>query len=137
MKKFEYLALKSHEFIDMVEAAARSRTTLKIKKKEEKCIVVACQVAVPVVKIKYKTEEHNENLTVHRSINWFPLFYSTIPVLALLEVIVFLFDYFGGGLQWFSYLLVGLAWVLGIIFILYHIFTEIETLTQKMFKVKV
>ncbi|MHA1199662.1 MAG: hypothetical protein ACTSQF_10080 [Candidatus Heimdallarchaeaceae archaeon] len=137
MKKFEYLALKSQEFIDMLDAIARERTTLKVKKKDDVDITLACQIAIPMAHIKYHTEEQGDNLNVYRRINWLPLFYSTIPLLALLEVILFLIANFADPIPWFSYLLVGLAWLLGIAFILYQVFTELENLTQKLFKVKV
>ncbi|MCE7741382.1 MAG: hypothetical protein GOP50_02900 [Candidatus Heimdallarchaeota archaeon] len=137
MKKFEYLALKSHEFLDMLEAIARERTTIRVKKRDDKDITLTCQIAIPMAQIKYHTEEQGDNLNVYRRINWFPLVYSTIPILALLEAIMFLITYFNDNIQWFSYLLVGLAWLLGIVFILYQIFSDLENLTQKLFKVKV
>jgi len=147
MKKFEYLALKSYEFLDMLEAIVRERTTLRVKKKEEERMVLICQVAIPMAKIKYKTEPHEENLYVYRSVNWFPLVYSTIPILLFLEAIVFLITFFNrdtsqpysifSGYQWLSYLLVALAWLLGIAFVIYQIFLDLDILTQKLFKVKV
>ncbi len=147
MKRFEYLALKSQEFLDMLEAIARERTTLRVKKKKENHIVLTCQIAIPLAKIQYETEQHGENLYAYRRINLFPLFYSTLPILIFLEAIVFLITYFNRNTsipysiwtnsQWLSYLLVILAWLLGIVFVLYQIFSDIEILTQKLFKVKV
>ena len=136
MREFEYLALKPSEFIDMLDVIARERTTLKVKKKDEENIILTCQIAIPLVHFKYKVIAQNENLKVYRSINWFPLFYSTLPILALLESIILIIN-LSQDIIWFSYLLVGLAWLLGIVFILYQIFTELEYLTQTLFKVKV
>ena len=141
MKEFEYLALKSYEFIDMLDAIARERTTLKVKKRTDNDIVLTCQIAVPMAHIKYYSEEHNGNLKVTRKVNWFPFIYSTIPILALLELILFLIIFFTESLtfieNWEGFLLVGLAWILAIVFIIYQIFTELENITRKLYKVKV
>ena len=141
MKEFEYLALKSFEFIDMIDSIARERTTLKVKKKDESHITITCQLAFPMAQIRYQTEEINGNLKVSRSVNWFPLVYSTVPFLALLETILFLIIFFTPSLtfveNWEGFLLVGLAWILALVFIIYQIFSELENLTKKLFKVKV
>ena len=141
MKEFEYLALKSYEFIDMLDVIARERNTLKVKKKTENEIALTCQIAIPMAHIKYCSEEINGNLKVTRRVNWFPIIYSTIPILALLELILFLIIFFTGSLtfteNWEGFLLVGLAWVLALVFIIYQIFSELENITKKLFKVKV
>lgn len=137
MKKFEYLSLKQNEFIEMVDTIARERTTLKTKKKEENFIIVTCQIAIPVAKIKYHTEEQGDNLNVYRKVNWFPLIYYALPILLILESLLYLISYFTRNIQWFSYLLLGLTWCLGIVFIIYQIFSELENLTQNLFRVKV
>ncbi len=137
MKQFEYLALKSHEFIDMLDVIARERTTLRVKKREDNLIILTCQIAIPMAHIKYKTEGDGDNLIVYRKVSWLPLLYSTLPILAILEAIMYMITYFTSNVQWFSYLLVGLAWGLGIVFIVYQIFSELENLAQKLFKVRV
>jgi len=141
MKEFEYLAIKSYEFIDMLDAIARERTSLKVKKKTDTEITLTCQIAVPMAHIKYFSEEQDGNLRVTRKVNWFPFIYSTVPILALLELILFLIIFFTENLtfieNWEGFLLLGLAWILAIVFIIYQIFSELENITKKLFKVKV
>ena len=137
LKKYEYLALKSHEFLTMIDAISRERTTLKVKKKTEEQITVTCQIAIPVARITFKVEEQGENLDVYRTINWLPLFYSTIPFLLVLEAIIIGISFAIDSHYYFSYILIALGWVVAIIFIVYQIFTELETLTKKLYRIEV
>jgi hypothetical protein len=137
MKKHEFLALKKHEFHEMVEAIASKRATLKLKKKSDDSIKLTCHVGIPVSHINFKTEEQGENLLVTRRLNLFPLFYSTLPILILLEVIVFLISYFRGGSNNLIYYLIVLAWVVAVAFLIYQTFAEIEEIVKKLYRVEV
>ena len=137
LKKYEYLALKSHEFLTMTNAIARERNTLKVKKRTEDQITVTCQIAIPVAHFTFKVEEQGENIDVYRTINWFPLFYSTIPFLLILEAIIVGISFAIDSHYYFSYILIVLGWVVTIIFIVYQIFTELETLTKRLYRIEV
>ena len=137
MKKYEYLALKDHEFIEMIDAIARERNTLKVKNKEENQITIACQVAIPVAFIKFFVDQDGDNLIVHRKIGWWPLFAFTIPLLFVLEGIMVGISFAIDNHVIFSYILIALAWVILIVFIVYQIFDELDLLLKKLYRVKV
>ncbi|MHA1827473.1 MAG: hypothetical protein ACTSX6_02375 [Candidatus Heimdallarchaeaceae archaeon] len=141
MKKFELLALKDYEFIDMVAAIAKERQTLRVKKRDEHSITVSCYFGIRVSLINYKTEKKNDNLLIYRKINWFPLFYSTIPFFLFLEAILMIINYFvyndflAKGL--YVYFLIALAWLLAIVFFVYQTFTEIDEIHKKLYRIEV
>ncbi len=137
MKKYEYLALKDHEFIKMIDAIARERNTLKVKLREENQITIACQVAIPVAFIKFFVNQEGDNLIVHRKIAWWPLFAFTIPLLLVLEGIMVGISFAIDNHVIFSYILIALAWVILIVFIAYQIFDELDLLLKKLYRVKV
>jgi len=137
MKEYEYLALKDHEFIEMIDAISRERNTLKVKKKTEKQITLACQVAIPVAFIKFFVHQQDGNLKVQRKISWWPLFAFTIPLLLALEGIMIGISFAVDNQIYFSYILIALAWVILIIFLTYQIFEELDLLLKKLYRVEV
>lgn len=137
MKKHEFLALKTHEFLEMIEAISRERQTLKIKKKVEDSITVTCHVGIPVSHIRFVTEEQGDNLVVTTKVNLFPIFYSSVPIFLLLEVIIFLISYFRNGENYFSYILVALAWIIGVGFLIYQTFAELEEIIKRLYRIEV
>ncbi|MCE7748042.1 MAG: hypothetical protein GPJ51_06575 [Candidatus Heimdallarchaeota archaeon] len=137
MKEYEYLALKDHEFIEMIDAISRERNTLKVKKKTEKQITLACQVAIPVAFIKFFVHQRDGNLKVQRKISWWPLFAFTIPLLLALEGIMIGISFVVENQIYFSYILIALAWVILIIFLTYQIFEELDLLLKKLYRVEV
>ncbi|MCG3259564.1 MAG: hypothetical protein H7644_07455 [Candidatus Heimdallarchaeota archaeon] len=137
MKEYEYLALKDHEFIEMIDAISRERNTLKVKKKTEKQITLACQVAIPVAFIKFFVHQQDGNLKVQRKISWWPLFAFTIPLLLALEGIMIGISFVVENQIYFSYILIALAWVILIIFLTYQIFEELDLLLKKLYRVEV
>ncbi len=137
MKEYEYLALKDYEFIEMIDAISRERNTLKVKKKTEKQITLACQVAIPVAFIKFFVHQQGGNLKVQRKISWWPLFAFTIPLLLALEGIMIGISFTVDNQIYFSYILIALAWVVLIIFLTYQIFEELDLLLKKLYRVEV
>ncbi len=137
MKEYEYLALKDYEFIEMIDAISRERNTLKVKKKTEKQITLACQVAIPVAFIKFFVHQQDGNLKVQRKISWWPLFAFTIPLLLALEGIMIGISFVVENQIYFSYILIALAWVVLIIFLTYQIFEELDLLLKKLYRVEV
>ncbi|MFW9853164.1 MAG: hypothetical protein ACFFDS_09485 [Candidatus Thorarchaeota archaeon] len=137
MKKFEFLALKPHEFIEMVDTITRERVTLKVKKKTENTIKVSCQVGLPIAFIQFKANKIDKNLEVERKLNWFPLIYSTLPLLLALIGIVYLIQYFTSGITYFIYILICLAWLLALGFLIYQIYSELEEINKKLFRIEV
>jgi hypothetical protein len=137
MSKHEFLALKTHEFLEMIEAISRERQTLKVKRKTENSITVTCHLGIPVSHIRFVTEEQGDNLTVTRKANLFPLFYSSVPIFILLEAIIFIISYFRNGENYFIYVLVALAWVIGAGFLIYQTYAEIEQITKKLYRIEV
>jgi hypothetical protein len=137
MKTQEYLALKDHEFLEMIDAIARERNTLKVKKRDEEHIIIACQVAIPVAFIKFLVKQEGDNLIVNRKISWWPLFAFTIPLLIALEGIMLGISFAIDNHVIFSYVLIALAWVVGIVFIAHQIFVELDLLVKKLYRVEV
>lgn len=137
MKKLEFLALKPHEFIEMVDSIARERVTLRVKKRTENTIKLACQIGFPISFIHFKGQKVDNNLEVERRVNWFPLIYSTLPLLLVLIGIVFTIQYFTTGVTYFIYILICLAWLLALGFLIYQIFSELEEINKKLFRIEV
>ncbi len=137
MKEYEYLALKDHEFIEMIDAISRERNTLKVKKKTDKQIILACQVAIPVAFIKFFVQKQGGNLKVQRKISWWPLFAFTIPLLLALEGIMIGISFSVDTQIYFSYILIALTWVIAIIFLTYQIFEELDLILKKLYRVEV
>ena len=137
MKKHVYLALKLHEFLEMVEVIARERQTLKVKKKTDDSITITCHVGIPVSHIRYEASEEKDNLLVNRKLNLFPLFYSTIPIFILLEIMVFIISYFRNGDNIFIYFLISLAWIIALAFLIYQTFVDLEEIDKKLYRIEV
>jgi hypothetical protein len=137
MKDHEFLALKTHEFLEMIEAIARERQTLKIKKRTDDSVTLTCHLGIPISHIRFKTKEQGENLLVTRRMNLLPLFYSTLPIVILLEVIIFLISYFRNGDNIFIYVLVALAWIIAIGFLIYQTFADMEEIVRKLYRIEV
>jgi hypothetical protein len=137
MKKLEFLVLKPYEFIEMVENIARERVTLRVKNKTENTIKLSCQVGFPISFIHFKAQKIDKNLVVERRVNWFPLIYSTLPILLALIGIVYAIQYFTSGVTYFIYILICLAWLLALGFLIYQIYSELEEINRKLFRIEV
>jgi len=137
MKKFEFLALEPIEFIDMVDSIARERVTLKTKKRTDDSIFVMCRLGLPISRICYKVEEANGKLNVYRKVNWFPLVYSTLPIVLLLEAIMFVIFYFSEKSGLISYVLVGAFWIVVLTFMIHQTFVELEEIFRNLYRVGV
>ncbi|NPD87452.1 MAG: hypothetical protein HGN29_01930 [Asgard group archaeon] len=137
MKEHEFLALKTHEFLEMIEAIARERQTLKIKRRTDDTVILTCHLGIPISHIRFKTKEQGENLIVTRKVNLLPLFYSSLPIFILLEAIIFLISYFRNLDNIFIYILVALAWVIAIGFLIYQTFAELEEIFRKLYRIEV
>ncbi len=137
MKKHEFLALEASEFIDMVDGIARERVTLRTKKKTDDSIFLMVRLGVPISRICYKVEKTEEHLNVYRKVNWFPLFYSTVPIVLILEAIMFAIFYFSEKSGLISYILVGAFWVLSLTFMMHQTFVELEEVYRKLYRVGV
>ena len=137
MKEYEYLALKDHEFIEMIDAISRERNTLKVKKKTEKQIIIACQIAIPVAFIKFFVQQQDGNLNVQRKISWWPLFAFTVPVLLALEGMMIGISFVVDTQIYYSYILIALTWVIAIIFLTYQIFEELDLILKKLYRIEV
>ena len=140
MKEKEFLALKDHEFLEMVETITKERQTLRCKKRDQTSIKIVCHIGIPISFITFITEKRGNNLMVYQKVNWLPLFYSTLPILLLLEVFTFLIkrfivgDAFG---SYYIYILIILAWLLAIGFLIYQTFSERDEIQRKLFRVEV
>jgi hypothetical protein len=137
MKDQKFLALKPHEFLEMIDAIARERQTLKTRKKSDNSITLTCHLGIPVSHIRFHTEEQGENIIVTRRVNLIPLFYSTFPIFILLEVIIFLISYFRNGDNVFIYILIGLSWIIGVGFLIYQTYAELEEIERKLYRIEV
>ena len=137
MKEYEYLALQDHEFIEMIDAISRERNTLKVKKKTEKQIIIACQVAIPVAFIRFFVQQQDGNLNVQRKISWWPLFAFTVPVLLALEGMMIGISFVVDTQIYYSYILIALTWVIAIIFLTYQIFEELDLILKKLYRIEV
>ncbi|MBY9001130.1 MAG: hypothetical protein KGD64_09465 [Candidatus Heimdallarchaeota archaeon] len=137
MKKFQFLALKSDEFFDMVEKISRERNTLKCKKRTSNLLKITCLMVIPASIISYKTEEENDNLLVSRTINFLPTILLSILIIALLEGIVYGISYLVNNFSTLSFVLVGGAWLLVIVFLIYQTFVEVDEINKKLYRVEV
>ena len=137
MKKHEFLALEAIEFIDMVDSISRERVTLRTKKRTDDSIFLMVRLGLPISRICYKVEKTNDQLNVYRKVNWFPLFYSTMPIVLLLEAIMFVIFYYSEKSGLISYILVGAFWIVALTFMMHQTFVELEEIYRKLYRVGV
>ena len=81
--------------------------------------------------------QKNGQLNVYRKVNWLPLFYSTVPIVLILEAIMFTIFYFSERSGLFSYILVGAFWVVALTFMMHQTFVELEEIYRKLYRVGV
>ncbi len=147
MKKFQFLALKSEEFFDMIEKISRERDLLKQRKRTDNVLKIVCFIVIPASIITFNVKEENNHLTVSRSISFLPVLLLSIPILAALEAIVygilFLIDYFSSVtfilVEYFSnvtFILVG-GWIMAVMFLIYQTYVEVDEINKKLYRVKV
>lgn len=137
MKKFQFLALKSEEFLDMIDKISSERNALKRKKRTEDVIKIICFIAIPASIIVYKVTEEKDNLYVTRSINFLPVLLLSIPILAALEAIVYGISALVGSFNSLSFILVGSVWIMAVVFLIYQTFVEVDEINKKLYRVEV
>ncbi len=137
MKKYLFLALKKEEFLTMIDRITHERLHLKTKKITDDSITIACQLALPISTITFRVKEEEKNLRVTRIISWIPFLWTLIPLLIILEAITFGFSYIFEDISIWSYLIVGFVWLLLTTFLIYYVFTEVEEILNKLYKVEV
>ena len=106
MKKFKFLALKSEEFFDMVNVIVRDRKILRHKSRTDNTLKIICFMVIPASIITYKVQEENNHLNVTRSVNFLPLILLSIPILAVLEAIVYGIAVLTNNFQSLSFILI-------------------------------
>lgn len=137
MKKYLFLALKKEEFLTMIDVITHERLHLKTKKITDDSITIACQLALPIATISFSVKEEEKNIRVTRIISWIPFLWTLIPFLIILEAITFGFSYIFEDISVWSYLIVGFVWLLLTTFLVYYVFTEVEEILNKLYKVEV
>lgn len=137
MKKFQFLALKSSEFCDMVEVIARDRKVLRIKNRNENMIKLACFMIIPISTITFKIEKDKGNLNVTRSINFLPIILLSIPAIAFLEAIVYGIAVLTENFQSLSFILIGCFWLMVIVAVIYQTYVEVDEINRKLYRVEV
>jgi len=137
MKKYLFLAIKKEEFLTMIDVITHERLHLKTKKITDDSITIACHLALPITKITFRVKEEENNIRVTRTISWIPFLWTLIPFLIILEAITFGFSYIFEDISVWSYLIVGFVWLLLTTFLVYYVFTEVEEILNKLYKVEV
>ncbi len=137
MKKFQFLALKSEEFFDMIDKISRERNALKRRKRTDNVIKIVCFIVVPASIITFKVKEENDHLNVTRKINFLPILLVSIPILAALEAIVYGISILVNNFSNLTFILVGSAWIMAIIFLVYQTFVEVDEINKKLYRVEV
>ncbi len=137
MKKFQFLALKSEEFFDMIDKICRERNSVKRTKRTDNVLKLVCFVVIPASIITFNVKEENNHLVVNRSINFSPILLLSIPILAALEAIVYGISYLVDNFSSLTFWLVGGAWVMVVMFLIYQTFVEVDEINKKLYRVKV
>lgn len=137
MKKFQFLALKSEEFFDMIDKISRERNSVKRRKRTENVLKLVCFIVIPASIITFRVEEEDNHLIVNRSINFSPILLLSIPILAALEAIVYGISYLVDNFSSLTFYLVGGAWIMVVMFLIYQTFVEVDEINKKLYRVKV
>ncbi|MHA1202551.1 MAG: hypothetical protein ACTSQ4_08520 [Candidatus Heimdallarchaeaceae archaeon] len=136
MKKFQFLALKNEEFFDMVSKISRERSTLKQRKRTDKIMKLICFMVIPASIITFKVEEENNHINVTRTINFLPVLLLSIPILAALEAIVYGISTLVNNFSVLTFILVGSAWIMVVIFLIYQTFVEVDEINKRLYRVE-
>jgi len=136
MKKFQFLALKSEEFFDMIEKISRERNTLKRRKRTDNLIKIVCFIVIPASIITFKVKEENNHLNVTRTINFLPILLVSTLILSALEAIVYGISALVNNFSNLTFILVGGAWIMAIIFLIYQTFVEVDEINKKLYRVE-
>ena len=137
MKKFQFLALKTEEFFDMIAKISRERSTLKQRKRTDNEMKIICFVAIPASIITFYVKEENNHLNVTRTINFLPILLLSIPFLAALEAIVYVISTLANKFSALTFILVGSAWIMVVIFLIYQTFVEVDEINKRLYRVEV
>ncbi len=137
MKKFQFLALKSEEFFDMIGKISRERNTLKRRKRTDNVMKIVCFMVIPASIITFKVKEENSHLNVTRTINFLPILLLSIPILAALEAIVYGISTLVNNFSALTFILVGSAWIMVVIFLIYQTFVEVDEINKRLYRVEV
>jgi len=137
MKKMEFLSLKKEEFIGMVKKITNERFFLRTKESTDNYISVQCKIGIPIAVINFELEEEDGNLIVLRKLNWTPLIFWMVPVLAFFEAINFFITYLSKQQSSSSYLITFFVWVIIIVFLLYLGLNETDKILDQLYKIEV
>lgn len=137
MKKFQFLALKSEEFFDMIGKISRERNTLKRKKRTDNVMKIVCFIVIPASIITFKVKEENSHLIVTRTINFLPILLLSIPIIAALEAIVYGISTLVNNFSAPTFILVGCAWIMVVMFLIYQTFVEVDEINKRLYRVEV
>lgn len=137
MKKFQFLALKSEEFFDMIDKISRERNALKQRKRNDNIMKLFCFMVIPASIITFKVKEENDHLIVTRTINFLPILLLSIPILATLEAIVYGISALVNNFNALTFVLVGSAWIMVVIFLIYQTFVEVDEINKRLYRVEV
>ncbi|MCK5141308.1 MAG: hypothetical protein KAQ70_03865 [Candidatus Heimdallarchaeota archaeon] len=137
MKKFQFLALKSEEFFDMVGKISRERNTLKRRKRTDNVMKIICFMVIPASIITFKVKEENNHLIVTRTINFLPILLLSIPIIAALEAMVYGISVLVNKFSALTFILVGSAWIVVVIFLIYQTFVEVDEINKRLYRVEV
>jgi hypothetical protein len=137
MKKFQFLALKTEEFFDMIAKISRKRSTLKQKKRTDNEMKIICFIVIPASIITFYVKEENNCLNVTRTINFLPILLLSIPILAALEAIVYGISTLVNKFSALTFILVGIAWIMVVICLIYQTFVEVDEINKRLYRVEV
>ena len=136
MKKFQFLALKSEEFFDMIVKISRERNVLKQRKRTDNVIKIIIFLVIPASIITFKAKEENNHLNVTRTINFLPILLLSIPIMAALEAIVYGISSLVNNFSALTFILVGSAWIMIVIFLIYQTFVEVDEINKRLYRVE-
>ena len=136
MKKFQFLALKSEEFFDMIVKISRERNVLKQRKRTDNVIKIIIFLVIPASIITFKAKEENNHLNVTRTINFLPILLLFIPIMAALEAIVYGISSLVNNFSALTFILVGSAWIMIVIFLIYQTFVEVDEINKRLYRVE-
>ena len=136
MKKFQFLALKSEEFFDMIVKISRERNILKQRKRTDNVIKIICFLVIPISIITFKVKEENNHLNVTRTVNFLPILLLSIPILAALGAIIYGISTLVNNFSTLTFTLVGSAWIMVVIFLIYQTFVEVDEINKRLYRVE-
>ncbi len=137
MRKFEFLALSSKEFCDMIETITIEKLFLKKKEISSNLIILEVKVAFFTSYLRFDLEETEQALIVKKRLILYPSLLYSFLILAVLGLFVFLTSLIFVFQTHIAYFSAFGFWLLLTTILLLYTYNETEDILTHLFRTKV